>query len=406
MRLLYINADLARPRSLPGLRGARLVEDLRALGAEVVTYPQIADAGAGGAVAPEGGLKRLLKTRLPQRWSLLLLDRWLALKGTGRTLSGAANLWRGMRRDPPELILARAADYDRTPWAAAALLGRPLVLELHHIGSYERRQRGRGSTRLAAALVRAGWRRAAALWVISQELARLIVALGAEPDKVQCIPWGIENPPVGEWAPRPSVRPVRVVFAGSFYPWHGIECLLDAFARAIHRAPDLHLTIIGDGLSRAENERRARELGIGDRTEFTGWLEHAELSRRLREAHIGVAPFLPADPFYMRPVKILDYMSAGMAIVASGQGEVERMLDQGRTGLLVTPGDVGELAEALARLASDPDLREALGRAAQAEASRLGTPLDTARRVLEMCRAAASGRAAAGASALRQGAGR
>lgn len=406
MRLLYINADLARPSSLPGLRGARLVEDLRALGAHVVTYPEIAVASADGTLAPEGGLKGLLKAKLPQRWSLLLLDRWLALKGTGRTLSAAANVWRGMRHDAPEVILARASDYDRTPWVAAALLGRPLVLELHHIGSYERRQRGRGSTRLAAALERAGWRRAAALWVISQELCRQIVALGAEPEKVHCIPWGIENPPSGDWTPRPGGTPVRVVFAGSFYPWHGIECLLDAFARAVSQAPDLRLTVIGDGLSRAANERRAQELGIGDRTEFTGWLDHAELSRRLREAHIGVAPFLPADPFYMRPVKILDYMSAGMAVVASGQGEVKRMLDHGRTGLLVTPGDVEALAEALVRLASDPDLREALGRAARSEAARLGTPQDTARRVLEMCRAVASGPAAAGAPALRQGTGR
>lgn len=406
MRLLYINPDLARPNSLPGFRGARLVHDLRALGAEVVTFPEITPAHAAGADSPDGSLKRLLKARLPQRWSLRLLDLSLAVKGTRRTLSGAAAVWQQLRADPPDLVLARTMDYDRTPWLAAALLGRPLVLELHHIGSYERRQRGRGASRLADALERAGWRRSEALWVISQELARLIVQLGAEPEKVHCIPWGIEDPPLGAWQPRPGDRPVRVVFAGSFYPWHGIEVLLEAFADAARRAPELHLTVIGDGLSRAENERRARELGIAERAEFTGWLDHGALARHLREAHIGVAPFLPADPFYMRPVKILDYMSAGMAVVASGQGEVERMLEHGRTGWLVTPGDPRSLADALVRLAPDRELRERLGRAAQAEAARLGTPLETAQRVLEMCRGVLAGQGAPVSRVIGQGAGR
>ncbi|MDF2764843.1 MAG: hypothetical protein K0S81_1837, partial [Rhodospirillales bacterium] len=90
MRLLYINPDLARPRSLPGLRAARLVGDLRALGVEVETYPEIAEADASEAAGPERGLKHLLKRRLPQRWSLRLLDLSLALKGNCRTLSGAA----------------------------------------------------------------------------------------------------------------------------------------------------------------------------------------------------------------------------------------------------------------------------------------------------------------------------
>ncbi|HEX6102142.1 MAG TPA: glycosyltransferase family 4 protein [Alphaproteobacteria bacterium] len=405
MRLLYINPDLARPRSLPGLRGARLVADLRALGVEVETYPEIARAEAGEAAGPERGLKHLLKRRLPQRWSLRLLDLSLALKGTRRTLSGAAAIWRGLRAGPPDLVLARTMDYDRTPWLAAALLGRPLVLELHHIGSYERLQRGRAASRLAEATERAGWRRAAALWVISQELARLIVSLGAEREKVHCIPWGIEDPPHGAWQPRPGDDPVRVVFAGSFYPWHGIEVLLEAFSRAVRQAPNLHLSVIGDGLSRAENERRARELGIADRIEFTGWLQHGALARRLRQSHVGVAPFLPADPFYMRPVKILDYMSAGMAIVASGQGEVERMLEHGRTGWLVTPGDPASLADALVRLARDRDLREALGRAAQTEAARLGTPMDTARRVLDLCREVVPEQAARMTPAVGQGAG-
>lgn len=386
MRLLYINADLARPRSLPGIRGARLVSDLRALGVEVIAYPMSGNPDAGGPGAREAGLKRLIKSCLPQRWALLMLDGWLAVKGARRTVSGALALWRNLRADPPDLVLARTSDYDRTAWAAAALLGRPLALELHHIGGYERRQRGRAESWLSTAAERAGWRRARALWVISHELARLIVALGAEPEKVHCIPWGIEDPPTGPWSPRPSDAPVRVVFAGSFYPWHGVDVLLEAFARAARRAPKLRLTIIGDGLSRVDNERRARALGIADTTEFTGWLSHAELANRLREAHIGVAPFLPADPFYMRPVKILDYMSAGMAIVASGQGEVERMLEHGRTGWLVRPGDPEALAEALVMLAANPEMRDQMGRAAQAEAGRLGTPEDTARRVLVMCR--------------------
>jgi glycosyltransferase involved in cell wall biosynthesis len=120
--------------------------------------------------------------------------------------------------------------------------------------------------------------------------------------------------------------------------------------------------IIGDGPGRTELERQAGALGI--EAEFTGAVLPADVPGLLHECDAAAAPY-PAEEHgqddYFSPLKVYEYMAAGMPIIASSVGQIPAIVDDGRTGLLVPPSDSAALAGALARLAGDPALRRALG---------------------------------------------
>jgi glycosyltransferase involved in cell wall biosynthesis len=103
--------------------------------------------------------------------------------------------------------------------------------------------------------------------------------------------------------------------------------------------------------------------------------------------HVGLAPYAASDDFYFSPLKLYEYMAAGLAVVASRVGHLPEVVDDGRTGLLTPPGDAHALAGVLARLAASPEMRGALGAAARAEVLANRTWGQVARRVLDLAQA-------------------
>jgi len=133
--------------------------------------------------------------------------------------------------------------------------------------------------------------------------------------------------------------------------------VLRAFRRLRDRGVDACLCMIGDGPDRPAVERRAHELGLMRDTLFLGYQEE-------------VAPFYAAfDAMILpsinegTPVSAIEALAAGRPVVATRVGGVPDVVREGEDGFLVEPGDVDALAERLARLAADPELRERLGAA-------------------------------------------
>ncbi|MGC0144514.1 glycosyltransferase family 4 protein [Pseudactinotalea sp. Z1732] len=174
-----------------------------------------------------------------------------------------------------------------------------------------------------------------------------------------------------------AVPPVPTVgFVGTLKPWHGVEMLLDAVAPLLRpgHLPGLprgaRLLIVGDGPLAERIDTRVAGLGIAGHVERTGSVAPARVPELLARMDIGTAPY-PADAGdYFSPLKVLEYLAAGLPVVASDVGQLPTMVDAGRTGLLVPPSDVRALRTALAGLLVDPDRRHRLGRAARAEAER------------------------------------
>jgi glycosyltransferase involved in cell wall biosynthesis len=125
---------------------------------------------------------------------------------------------------------------------------------------------------------------------------------------------------------------------------------------------DIPCVVAGDGPSRKELERTARELGLSERVSFLGSVPRALLPELYRKAAMFVLPSY-ADTM---PLALLEAMASGIPPVASSIYGIRSVVQHGHNGLLVTPGDLGALRAALGGLAADRALREELGRAARA----------------------------------------
>jgi glycosyltransferase involved in cell wall biosynthesis len=100
----------------------------------------------------------------------------------------------------------------------------------------------------------------------------------------------------------------------------------------------------------------------------------------------AVAPYPKLANFYFSPLKVFEYMAAGLPIVASRTGQVAQLIEDGVTGLLYEPGDIGAMFEALERLRRDSQLRVDLGRAARAAILRGHTWRTIVERILGISR--------------------
>jgi len=165
-----------------------------------------------------------------------------------------------------------------------------------------------------------------------------------------------------------NVEPM-VMFVGNFFHWHDVVTLLKAFARAWKTCPEARLVLVGDGERRREMMKQASGLGIDHAVKFTGIVPHAEVPRYMAAADIAVVPYPPMQQeMWLSPLKLFEYMSSGKAIVASAIGQIMDVIQEGENGLLVPPGDVTAMSNALIKLIQDPALCARLGDRAREQA--------------------------------------
>ena len=155
-------------------------------------------------------------------------------------------------------------------------------------------------------------------------------------------------PPALPAPPRVPADPRPVIFAsGRLNKEKGFHQLIGSLEHVKTRA---HLVIGGDGHERAALERRAASMGGGHRITFTGWLS-AEAAAGWRErAALVAVPSMWPEPF---GIVGLEAMAAGRAVVAFESGGIPEWLDHGQTGILVRPGDVRGLGNAIDELLDD-----------------------------------------------------
>ena len=156
-------------------------------------------------------------------------------------------------------------------------------------------------------------------------------------------------------------------FAGSFFTFEGLEVLLDAMRLLADHDPHCRLLLVGDGVERADLEARCRRLGLDDCVIFTGRVPHAAI-----ETYYGVMDVLVYPRRSMRltelvtPLKPLEAMAHGKAVIASDVGGHRELIADGTTGVLFKADDPSALADAAQRLLADPERRAALRERARA----------------------------------------
>jgi glycosyltransferase involved in cell wall biosynthesis len=194
---------------------------------------------------------------------------------------------------------------------------------------------------------------------VSRGLARYLADTeGFAEDGFQIVHYGIH---AGD-EPQPYDGPPRLLCVGRLIPIKGHLVLLRAFARAVKEVPELELRIAGRGPLDPALRSIVDELGLGSRVQLLGQV--SPIQKAMEDVGVVVMPSL-GEGFGM---VALEAMERARPVIASAVGGLVDIVRDGRTGILVPPGEVVPLARAIVELATDPARAAKLGAAGRAHA--------------------------------------
>jgi len=276
-----------------------------------------------------------------------------------------------LRPSPPIALYERFALHTQAGSRAAAALGIPHLVELNApLVEEASRFRTLDEPEAAEELERAVLAAADAVLAVSRPLAAHAERLGAR--KVAVVPNGVD---LRHFPVRTQPGPPVAVFLGTLRPWQGLEVIAEAWRLLGSDAP--RLLVVGDG--------PGRELLQGVGAEITGALPHDAVPAQLARGGIGLAPYVADGPSWFSPLKLFEYLAAGLAVVAADlPGVVDVVGEHDDVALLVPQGSSDALAVAVSALVADDHRRAALGRAGRALVAEAHTWDHRAAAVLEL----------------------
>jgi phosphatidylinositol alpha-1,6-mannosyltransferase len=219
-----------------------------------------------------------------------------------------------------------------------------------------------------ARVSRIALRRATYAVAVSRHTASLAIMHGADRARLRLIPPGVD-PPVNAGRIQ-SERPTIITVARLEDRYKGHDVVMQALVGVRRRVPDARWVIVGDGSLRGELEAAADQLGLRDSVVFTGRVTDEERDSWLSRSDVFVMPSrVPAsgggEGF---GIVYLEAGAHGLPVVAANVGGSVDAVENGRTGLLVSPEDPSAVASALTQLLLDPARARALGAAGAAKA--------------------------------------
>ncbi|MEL7485464.1 MAG: glycosyltransferase family 4 protein, partial [Planctomycetota bacterium] len=176
-------------------------------------------------------------------------------------------------------------------------------------------------------------------------------------DKMHLARLGVDTRLWEQRTPPPPAPPFRVVTVGRLHPSKGHDDLIRAVASLKGQGRDITLALLGEGPQRQELEQLAESLNLGDAIEFTGSVPEHEVRARLEAAHVFVGAS-HAEPL---GVVYIEAMALGVPTIGTDAKGPKEIIVDGTSGLLVPPKHHAALADAIARLADDPQLAERIG---------------------------------------------
>lgn len=269
---------------------------------------------------------------------------------------------------------------------SAVLLGMvyriPVIIEANSPLFYEQIQLGRKLTSASKIIERWILNNATAVVTVSNELKDFFSEHGICPSRFEVVFNGVDT---SEFYPRekdPQLLAkygipqdsVVVGFSGSFQEWHGVDLTLEIeeILKKSSCNKKFHFLLVGDGMRRKLIEQQICERGLNNFT-LCGRVQHAEMPAHLSLFDIALAPYPKMSNFYFSPLKIYEYMAMGIPTVASRMGQINQIIVDSKTGLLVDAGDRNAFAQAILDLTQSPDLRATIARnAAEVARSEMG----------------------------------
>ena len=299
-----------------------------------------------------------------------------------------------IERSQPDFIYQRYARFSWAGVVAASRTRRPLFLEYNGSEVWVGRHWDHvGSLDLLERYERLNLRAAARIFVVSDVERKNLEARGVPTAKIVVNPNGVDaalfRPGIdgAEVRRELAIDDSEVVagFVGTFGPWHGVVQFAEAIKLVSSNVP-VRFVLVGSGSLHGEVEQVLEAEIASRRVIFTGTVPHERVPDLLDACDILVSPHIPladGSDFFGSPTKIFEYMAMGKGIVASRLGQIGEVLADGETALLVEPGNVPELANAIVKLVDSRDLRARLGARARDVAVQNHTWRRNAERVLQ-----------------------
>lgn len=293
-----------------------------------------------------------------------------------------------LEEGPFDLVYERYSLWSFAGMVSARAMGTPGLLEVNSpLILEEEGHRGLSDRAGAERVAERAFGAASALIAVSEEVGAYLENFPGARGRIHIVPNGVtpERFPVDLQPALPAPAGTFTIgFVGKVRPWHGIPILIDAFEMFHEREPRSRLLIVGEVPEMASLTTDLSARGLRNAVQFTGSVAPSQVPGLLASMDVAVAPYPNESEFYFSPLKVYEYMAAGLPVVASRVGQLTRLIEHDVNGLLCPPGDPVALAAALGRLRHEPALRLRLGGAARLAVRRAHTWNDVAQRILDL----------------------
>lgn len=192
--------------------------------------------------------------------------------------------------------------------------------------------------------------------VISESTKEDLNKRGIRKDDIFVIKCGIDQALYGVNPQIEKYSTPTVIYLGRLKKYKSIDHLLSGFSLLLDKIPEARLIIVGDGDYKGHLMDFARKLNLGNRVEFTGYVDRYEKVKRLQKSWVAVCPSLKEG----WGLTNIEANACGTPVIASNVSGLKDSVIDGKTGLLFEYGNVQELSECMIKILSDTDYRENL----------------------------------------------
>lgn len=162
---------------------------------------------------------------------------------------------------------------------------------------------------------------------------------------------------------------IVIGYVGTFAKWHGIEELIYAMDKLLKSISNVRFLMVGPYFNYAKE--LTQKLGVSDKCVFTGPVPYMDVPKYINASDILVAPYNPAKSELRRkfgigsPIKVFEYMACEKPVITTSVEPITQVIREGETGVLVPPGNIEALVEAMDNIIKKPTFAKNLGRAAK-----------------------------------------